>query len=101
MAIADIAIGLLIGSVLGVINEFVLRFGVRSALKCGQRARATLIIIGSYAIRYVLIAAVIYVILIKSNLTVAIVTLGVLGVLTIVLASIKRGNGRDDCGAGA
>lgn len=91
MATADIVAGLLIGGLMGVINELVLRFGVRYALKSGQRARATLIIVGSYAIRYVLIAAVIYVILKKINLTVAIVTLGVLGVLTIVLATIKRG----------
>ena len=89
----DIVIGLLIGGVLGVINALVLRFGVRFAVTCGQRAKATLVIIASYAIRYILIAVAIYVILKKGNMTMAITTLGVLGLLTILLALIQRGRG--------
>ena len=87
----DIVTGILIGAVLGVINALVLRTGVRFAVKCPQRAKATLVIIASYAIRYILIAAVIYVILKKGNMTVAITTLGILGLLTILLAMIQRG----------
>ena len=93
MAIADILAGLLIGGALGVINALVLRTGVRFAVKCGQRAKATLVIIASYVIRYILIAGVIYVILKKGNLTVAITTLGVLGLMTILWALIQRGRG--------
>ena len=89
----DIVAGLLIGGVLGVINALVLRAGVRFAVKCPQRAKATLIIMGSYAIRYALIAVVIYVILKKGNLTVALTTLSVLGLMTILLALIQRGWG--------
>ena len=91
MAVADIVTGVLIGVVLGVINALVLRSGVRLAIKCPQRAKATLVIITSYVIRYILIAVVIYVILKKGNMTVAITTLGVLGVMTILLALIQRG----------
>lgn len=91
MAVVDIVAGLFIGGALGVINALVLRSGVRLAVKCGQRAKATLVIITSYAIRYILIALVIYVILKKGNLTMAIVTLGVLGLITILLALIQRG----------
>ena len=93
MAIMDIVAGLLIGAVLGFINALVLRYGVRFAVKCGQRAKAVLVIIASYAIRYILIAGVIYAILKKGNLTVAITTLGVLGLLTILLALVQRGPG--------
>ena len=101
MAVADIVVGVLIGAVLGVINVLVLRSGVRFAVKCPQRAKATLVIIASYAIRYILIAVVIYVILKKSNLTVAITTLGVLGLLTIILAFVQRGRSAGGCGTGS
>ena len=90
MAVVDIVAGVLIGGVIGFINALVLRFGVRLAVKCDQRAKATLVIIASYAIRYVLIAMVIYGILKKGNMTVAITTLGVLGLMTIILALIQR-----------
>jgi len=86
----DIVVGLIIGGVLGIINALVLRSGVRFAVKCDQRAKATLVIIASYAIRYFLIAVAIYVILKKSNLTVAITTLGVLVLMTILLALVQR-----------
>lgn len=101
MAIADIVVGLLIGAVLGVINALVLQTGMRFAVKCGQRAKATLVIIASYAIRYILIAIVIYVILKKGNLTMAITTLGILGLMTILLALIQRGRSAGGCGAGS
>ncbi|MFH1969542.1 MAG: ATP synthase subunit I [Verrucomicrobiota bacterium] len=91
MAVADIVVGLLIGAVLGVINALVLRTGVRFAVKCPQRAKATLAVVGSYAIRYILIAVGIYVILKKGNMTMAITTLGVLGLMTILWALIQRG----------
>ncbi|MCX6993218.1 MAG: ATP synthase subunit I [Kiritimatiellaeota bacterium] len=86
----DIVIGILIGAVLGIINALVLRTGVRFAVKCGQRAKAMLLIIASYAIRYILIAVIIYVILKKGNMTVAVTTLGVLLLMTILLALIQR-----------
>ena len=91
MTVADIVVGLLIGAVLGIINALVLRAGVRFAVKCPQRAKATLGIVGSYAIRYILIAIVIYVILKKGSLIMAITTLVALGLLTILSALIQRG----------
>ena len=101
MAVADIVAGLLIGGVLGIINALVLRAGVRFAVKCPRRAKATLVIIASYALRYALIAVVIYVIFKKGNLTVAIITLGVLGLFTIIWALIQRGRSAGGCGAGS
>ena len=86
----DIAIGVIIGIVVGVINGLVLRYGVRLAVKCAQRAKATLIVIASYAIRYILIAAVVYAILKKGNLTIAITTLAVVGLFTILWAVFQR-----------
>lgn len=91
MAVADIVAGVVIGGVLGVINALVLRSGVRFAVKCGRCAKATLVIIASYAIRYALIAVVIYVILKKGSLAMAVTTLGVLGLFTILWALIQRG----------
>lgn len=99
MAVADIVAGLLIGTALGIINALVLRAGVRCAVKCPQRAKATLVIITSYTIRYILIAAAIYAILKKGNMTMAITTLGVLGLMTILLALIQRGRRTDGYGA--
>ena len=94
MAVADIVAGLLIGCVLGVINLLVLRAGVRLAVKCSQRAMATLVILASYAIRYILIAVVIYyLVLRKGNMPAAIMALGVLGLFTIIWALIQRGRG--------
>ncbi|MFA5042437.1 MAG: hypothetical protein WC381_01445 [Kiritimatiellia bacterium] len=93
MAITDIVAGLLIGGALGIINALILRSGVRLALKCGRRAKALLVVIASYALRYTLIAAAIYAILKKGNLAVAVVTLGVLGLLTILFALFQRGRG--------
>ena len=100
MAVADIVAGLVIGAVLGIINALVLRSGVRFAVKCPQRAKATLAIASSYAIRYILIAIVIYVILKKGNMTVAITTLCVLGLMTILLPLIQRGRNAGGSGAG-
>ena len=91
MAVADIVAGFLIGGVLGIINALVLRTGVRCAVKCSQRIKATLVIVASYAIRYILIAIAIYVILKKGNLTVAVTTLAVLALFTIAWALIQRG----------
>jgi len=91
MAVMDIAAGILIGGVLGIINALVLRSGVRFAVTCTGRARAILVIIASYAIRYILIAAAIYVILKKGNLAMAVTTLGVLGLMTIITAFFQRG----------
>ena len=101
MAVTDIVVGILIGAVLGIINALVLRAGVRFAVKCPRRAKATLVIIASYAIRYILIAVAIYVILKKGNLTVAITTLIVLGLTTILLALIQRGRTCGGCGTGS
>ncbi len=89
----NIAIGIVIGVVLGIINALILRAGVRVAFKCHRRARATLVVISSYALRYILIAAAVYAILKIGNLTVAITTLGVLGLVTILAAFIQRGQG--------
>ena len=89
----DIVAGVLIGAVLGIINALVLRTGVRFAIECGRSAKATLIIITSYAIRYILIGVAIYVILKKGNLTVALTTLCVLGLITILWALIQRARG--------
>ena len=91
MTVVDIMAGLLIGGVLGTINALVLRAGVRFAVKCGKRAKAMLVITASYAIRYILIALVIYAIMKKGNLTMAITTLAVLGLMTILWALIQRG----------
>lgn len=93
MTVVDIVVGILIGAVLGIINAWVLRSGVRFAVKCSQRAKAILVIITSYAIRYILIAAAVYGILKKGNLTMAITTLGVLGLFTILWALMQRGRG--------
>jgi len=91
MTVADIVAGLLIGGVVGIINALVLRSGVRFAVKCSRQAKATLVIVGSYAIRYMLIAVVIYAILKKGGMMMAITTLVVLGLMTILLAMIQRG----------
>ncbi len=93
MTVMDIVTGLLIGGVLGIINAWVLRTGVRFAVKCSQRAKATLVIIASYVIRYILIAVVIYEILTKGNTPVATTHKGILGLLTILLALIQRRRG--------
>ncbi len=90
MAAADILAGILIGGVLGVVNLLVLRAGVRLAVKCSQRAMATLVILVSYAIRYMLIAVVIYFVLRKGNMPAAIMALGVLGLFTIIWALVQR-----------
>ena len=89
MAVADMVAGLLIGGALGIVNVLVLRAGVFFAVKCGRRGRATLVIAGSYAMRYILIAIVIYVVMQKGSLIMAVVTLGVLGVMTILSALIQ------------
>jgi len=89
----DIAIGIVIGVVLGIINALILRTGVRLACECDRRAKATLIIIASYAIRYALIAMAVYVILQKSTLTVAVTSLAAVGMMTILMAFIQRGRG--------
>ena len=93
MAVADIVVGVVIGAVLGVINALVLRAGVRFAVKCPQRVKATLVIITSYAIRYILIAVAVYVILKKGNMTVALTTLVVLGMSTVLWSFLQRGRG--------
>lgn len=90
MRVVDGLAGLLIGCVLGGINMLVLRAGVRLAVT-RTRAQSIGIIVGSYVIRYALIALVIYGIIRMGNVMMAVATLAVLGLLTILLATIQRG----------
>lgn len=87
----ELAIGLLAGAGLGVVNVAVLRAGVRAATRCGRR-RAFLLIAVSYLFRYVLIAAAVYAMLKVGSVGMALAALTVLLGITLALAlALRRG----------
>lgn len=85
------------GGVLGVINLMVLRVSVRRITECKQRWQAILTMIGSFALRYVLIGVVVLTIASLGNLAMAVTTLVVLGALIVLLPLL---GGKSSCGCG-
>lgn len=78
--------GVLIGLVLGAVNFYLMRVFVRLALKNAGRIRGVLVIILSYALRYLLIGAVVIALMKRDEHIIAVIVLAVLGILTILLA---------------
>lgn len=82
-----ILIGVLVGLALGAVNFYLMRTFVRLAMKNAGRIRGVFIIILSYALRYLLIGAVVFLLAMKMNEPrIALIVLVVLGALTILLA---------------
>lgn len=86
----DIAGGVLIGALLGVINIYLLRLSVRRALGFQRGWRAVAMIIGTYAARYLAIGLVIIGLLKIEKVAMALTVLTVLATLTVVLAMVQR-----------
>lgn len=82
--------GLAIGCGLGVLNILLLRLSVTRALGFKRGWRAALFIFGCYLVRYAVIGGVIYLLLRQGGVDMALVTLAVLGALTVLLALAKR-----------
>lgn len=81
-----ILIGVLIGLVLGAVNFYLMRTFVRLVMKSPGRVRGVLIIIMSYALRYLLIAAIVFLLVKRNEQMIALIILAVLGAWTILLA---------------
>ena len=85
-----ILVGLLIGLALGAVNYYLLRTFVRLALKFAGRAWGVIIVIISYALRYLLIGLVVYWLMKMNEQMIALVVLAVLGALTMLLAALQQ-----------
>ena len=85
-----ILIGVLIGLVLGAVNFYLMRTFIRLAISNSGRVRGVLVIILSYALRYLLIAAVVFSLVKRNEQMIALIVLAVLGALTILLAVWQR-----------
>jgi len=81
-----IIIGLLIGLALGAVNFYLMSAFVRLAVKNAGRVRGVLIIILSYALRYLLIGAIVFSLAKNNEQMIALIVLAVLGALTMLLA---------------
>lgn len=82
--------GLLIGLAVGAVNYYLLRFFVRLALKTAGRAWSALIIVLSYALRYLLIGGVVFWLMRRNEQMTALIVLAVLGALTMLLAVLQQ-----------
>jgi len=80
----------LIGALLGVVNIYLLRLSVNRALGFQHGWKAILVIFGTYAARYLIIALVVVALLRNNKVAMALTVLGVLAVLTVALAMIKQ-----------
>lgn len=81
-----ILIGVLIGLAIGAVNFYLMRTFVRLAMNNAGRIRGVFIIILSYALRYLLIAAVVFSLVKNNEQMIALIVLAVLGALTMLLA---------------
>ncbi|MBI2441147.1 MAG: hypothetical protein HYV35_07245 [Lentisphaerae bacterium] len=91
--VSAIASGVGVGAVLGVLNVLILRLGVRRVLIGQKRWQAILTVIGSYLLRYTLIAVVILGTVRLGETTVAVSALAVLLLLTVLLPLMSRKRG--------
>ncbi|MBI2438180.1 MAG: hypothetical protein HYV36_05135 [Lentisphaerae bacterium] len=89
----SIAAGIGVGAGLGVLNVLVLRLGVRRVVASRKRWQAILIVMGSYALRYTLIGAVILGIAWRGESAMALAALAVLLLLTVLLPMMSRNRG--------
>lgn len=86
----DIAGGVAIGALLGVVNVYLLRLSVRRGLGFQRGGKAMAFIFGTYVVRYLIIALVVIALLKTHKTLMAITVLGVLAVLTVALAVLQQ-----------
>lgn len=87
---AKIALGILLGLVVGTINFILLRTFVRLALRSANRILGILVVIFSYAVRYVMIGAVILWLMKIGEQMMAFIVLTILAAMTILLAAWQQ-----------
>jgi len=90
MSYYKILVGLLIGLALGAVNFYIMRTFVRLALKNTGRVWGVLVIILSYALRYLLIGLVVYWLMKMNEQMIVLIVLAVLGALTMLLAALQQ-----------
>jgi len=86
----DIAGGVFIGALLGVMNVYLLRLSVRRSLGFERGWKAVALIFGIYVARYLAIALVVIGLLKIQRIAMALTVLGVLAVLTVLLAMVQQ-----------
>ena len=80
----------MIGLALGAVNFYLMRTFVRLALKNAGRVWGVLVIILSYALRYLLIGLVVFWLMRRNEQMIALIVLAVLGALTMLLAALQQ-----------
>ncbi len=88
--IGEIAGGVLIGVLLGLMNSGLLRLSVRRGLGCQRSWKALTLIFAIYILRYLLIGLVVFALLKAQLVMMALTVLGVLMVLTVGLAIVVQ-----------
>lgn len=86
----EITGGVLIGTLLGVMNIYMLRLSVRRALNFQRGWKAVAFIFSTYVLRYLIIALVVIGLLQLQKVVMSLTVLGVLAVLTVVLTIIQQ-----------
>ena len=90
MSYYKILVGLLIGLAVGAVNFYLMRIFVRLALKNAGRVFGVLVIIFSYALRYLLIGLMVVWLMKRNEQMIAVIVLAVLGALTMLLAALQQ-----------
>ena len=90
MSFYKILVGLLVGLAVGAANFYIMRIFVRLALKNAGRVWGVLVIILSYALRYLLIGLVVYWLMRRNEQMMAIIVLTVLVSLTMLMAVLQQ-----------
>jgi hypothetical protein len=85
-----ILVGVLIGLAVGAVNFYLMRVFIRLALKNAGHVWGVLVIILSYALRYLLIGLVVFWLMRRNEQMVALIVLAVLGALTMLLAVLQQ-----------
>ena len=85
-----ILLGLLIGLAVGAVNYYLMRTFVRLAFKSVGRVRGVLVIILSYALRYLMIGLVVFWLMRRNEQIIALIVLAVLAALTMLLAVLQQ-----------
>ena len=90
MSYYKILVGILIGLAVGAVNFYLMRAFIRLALKNAGRVWGVLVIILSYALRYLLIGLVVFWLMRRNEQMIALIVLAVLGALTMLLAVLQQ-----------
>ncbi len=86
----DLAIGAVLGFILGLLSEWSLRLCVKKGINSGATGMATIWVVGGYVVRYAVLGLCVFVLARYFSLATGIMAMCVMAVTTLTVANINR-----------